>query len=196
VTSRSLLTRAAHWFVEHDLPLEAEQHAYEAGNLDLAGALSCRRFVRESLGGLWPQPSETTLTASESAEVPELALIAAVHAVVARDRSGALMCAAGLTRCNRRRREGRVAGCRPDAARRALRSRVRTDTRALDACNTLLAFDLGSDTEMLHAVARLREAELLLDAEARAKRAPSARCSTAAGEPVASRRVGSSTSAT
>src|SRR5439155_8312775 len=91
VTSRSLLTRAAHWFVEHDLPLEAEQHAYEAGNLELAGALSCRRFVRESLGGLWPQPSETTLTASESAEVPELALIAAVQAIVARDRSGALM---------------------------------------------------------------------------------------------------------
>jgi LuxR family maltose regulon positive regulatory protein len=166
VTSRSLLTRAAHWFVEHDLPLEAEQHAYEAGNLELAGALSCRRFVRESLGGLWPQPSETTLTASESAEVPELALIAAVHAIVARDRSGGLMWRSRLDALQPSIDEkdewlavgrmlldvlyGRAFG---------------TDARALDACGTLLALDLGPDTEILHAVARLREAELLLDAE-------------------------------
>jgi DNA-binding CsgD family transcriptional regulator len=40
-----------------------------------------------------------------------------------------------------------------------------TDGRARDACRALRTADLGPDTETLHALARLREAELLLDAE-------------------------------
>ena len=51
--ARSLQTRAAHWYVGHDLPVEAEQLAYEAENFELAGDLSCRRFVREALTGVW-----------------------------------------------------------------------------------------------------------------------------------------------
>jgi len=166
VTSRSLLTRAAQWFVEHDMPVEAEQHAYDAGNLELAGALSCRRFVRESLSGSWPLPSETPVTASEAAEVAELALIAAVQAIVARDRSGALMWRSRLDALQ----PAIDAGDEWLVVGRLLLDVLfgrafGTDARALDACRTLLVFDLGSDTEMLHAVARLREAELLLDAE-------------------------------
>ena len=51
--ARSLLSRAARWFVAHDMPVEAERHAYEADDLKLAGTLSCRRFVRETVAGTW-----------------------------------------------------------------------------------------------------------------------------------------------
>ena len=166
VMARSLLTRAAHWFVEHDMPLEAEQHAYDAGNLVLAGALSCRRFVREVLDGSWPQPADTPIAASASAEVPQLALMEAVRAIVTRDRGDALMW------------RSRLDALQPSidgddqwlSVGRMLLDVLYgrafgTDARALEACRTLLALDLGSDRETLHALARLREAELLLDAE-------------------------------
>src|SRR5439155_19098105 len=114
----------------------------------------------------WPLPSEKPVAACESAEVPELALIAAVQAIVARDRSGALMWRTRLDALE----PALGAGDEWLAVGRMLLDLLfgrafGTDAPALDACRTLLAFDLGSDTETLHAVARLREAELLLDAE-------------------------------
>jgi len=163
-TARSLLTRAAHWYVAHDMPVEAEQHAYEAGNLQLAGALSCRRFVRESLNGAWTQPIDVPIAPAETARVPALALLAAVEAIGARDRRGALMW------------RSRLDALQPsDADEWLVVGRLLldvlygrafgTDARAREACRALLVADLGPETATLHALARLREAELLLDAE-------------------------------
>jgi LuxR family maltose regulon positive regulatory protein len=164
VTSRSLLTHAAHWYVAHDMPLEAEKHAYEAGDLELAGELSCRRFIRESLGGAWLQPLEVPISPSDSARVPALALLAAVDAIAARDRRGALMWRSRLDALQSDDSDPwlRVGRLLLDV----LHGRAfGTDARSRDACRALLAADLGPDTATLHALARLREAELLLDAE-------------------------------
>ena len=82
------------------------------------------------------------------------------------------------------RRERRVAGRRPDAARRPLRPRVRDRH---PRCSTCAApswrSSLGPDTEILHAVARLREAELLARRRRRERRGHAPR---AARRPLAS----------
>jgi len=164
--SRSLQTRAAHWYVGHDMPLEAEQHAYGAGNLELAGALSCRRFVREALAGGWMRPADVPVSADGATSIPELALVAAANATAVLDQRDALMW--------RNRLEAlQPADDAKDDWQRAARLLLDvwygrafgTDARALDSCAALLDVDLGADTATLHALARLRQAELLLDCD-------------------------------
>ena len=169
--ARSLLTRAARWFVAHDMPLEAEHHAYEARNFELAGALSCRRFVHESLNGGWMTPGEHPVSAAETAEVPELALIAAANAIAVLERRDALMWRSRLDALLAAEAHASSAPRDPsfDAARLLLDvfygRAFGTDARARASCQALLDLEIGPDTRMMHAVARLRQAELLLDTE-------------------------------
>ncbi len=164
--ARSLLTRAAHWYLAHDMPVEAEQHAYDAGNLELAGELSCRRFVREALVGRWMLADAVPVASVDAATIPELALVAAANAAAVLDQRSALLW------------RGRLDALQPladvkdewlRAARLlldvALGRAFGTDTRALESCAALLTADLGPETATLHALARLRQAELLLDRE-------------------------------
>ena len=169
--ARSLLTRAARWFVAHDMPLEAEHHAYEARNFQLAGALSCRRFLHESLNGGWMTPGEHPVSAAEAAEVPELALIAAANATAVLERRDALMWRSRLDALLAAEGHGSARPRDPsfDAARLLLDvfygRAFGTDARARASCQALLDLEIGPDTRMMHAVARLRQAELLLDTE-------------------------------
>jgi LuxR family maltose regulon positive regulatory protein len=164
--ARSLQTRAAHWYVGHDMPLDAEQHAYEAENLELAGELSCRRFVREALAGAWMRPADVALASDAAAGIPELALVAAANATAVLDRRSALMWRSRLDSMQ-------SADDAKDEWLHAARLLLDvwygrafgTDVRALDSCAALFAVDLGSDTSTLHALARLRQAELLLDCD-------------------------------
>jgi LuxR family maltose regulon positive regulatory protein len=164
--ARSLQTRAAHWYVDHDLPLEAEQHAYEAADFELAGDLSCRRFVREALAGVWMRSAPGAPPADATARVPELAFVAAVDALAAFDQRDARMWRSRLDTVQP------IDDTKDDwlrAARLLLDvgygRAFGTDARALESCAALLTVDLGPDTALLHALARLREAELLLDAD-------------------------------
>ena len=167
--ARSLLSRAARWFVEHDMPVEAERHAYEAADLKLAGALSCRRFVREALTGTWIEPGEAPISLSEAATIPELALIAAANATAVLDRRSALMWRSRLdVLCASDPRGDDPADDGWFAAARLLLDvfygrALGTDARSVSSCRALLETEIGADTPVLHAVARLREAELLLD---------------------------------
>jgi LuxR family maltose regulon positive regulatory protein len=168
--ARALLTRAARWFDAHDMPVEGERHAYEAGDLRLAGSLSCRRFVQEALSGAW-RPGDVPVSVAETATVRELVLIAAANATAVLDRRNAVMwrsrldvlCAAGETSDDR-------AGETWFGAARLLLDvfygrALGTDARSLSACRALMSTDIGAHTPALHAVVRLREAELLLDSE-------------------------------
>jgi LuxR family maltose regulon positive regulatory protein len=164
--ARSLQTRAAHWYVGHGMPMEAELHAYEAENLELAGALSCRRFVREALAGGWMRPAEAPLGSDGASAIPELALVAAANATAVLDQRDALM-------WRNRLEVLQSADDTKDDWQRAARLLLDvgygrafgTDARALDSCAALLALELGPETPTLHALARLRQAELLLDCD-------------------------------
>jgi LuxR family maltose regulon positive regulatory protein len=160
----SLLARAAHWYVEHDMPAEAEQHAYDAGNLDLAGQLSCQRFVREALSGTWMHPAEVPVASADAARIPQLALVAAANAVAVLDQRSAQMWRSRLEAMQP------LADAKDDWLRAArllfdvaYGRAFGTDARALESCSALLDADLGSETAALHALARLRQADLLLD---------------------------------
>jgi LuxR family maltose regulon positive regulatory protein len=169
--ARSLLSRAARWFVENDMPVEAEHHAYEAEDLKLAGTLSCRRFVREAITGTWVEPGEAPISSSEAATTPELALIAAANATAVLDRREALMWRSRLDLL--RSADPRAAELRDDSWFEAARLLLDvlygrafgTDARSLASCRSLMATEIGADTSVLHAVARLREAELRLESD-------------------------------
>jgi LuxR family maltose regulon positive regulatory protein len=164
--ARSLSTRAAHWYVGNDMPLEAEHHAYEAENLELAGALSCRRFVREALAGGSLGPGEARVSADGAAAIPELALVAAAQATAMLDQRDALMWRSRLDALQP------VDDTKDDwlrAARLLLDvwygRAFGTDARALESSQALLEVDIGPETPTLHALACLRQAELLLDCD-------------------------------
>jgi LuxR family maltose regulon positive regulatory protein len=160
----SLLARAAHWYVDHDMPAEAEQHAYDAGNLELAGELSCRRFVREALAGTWMLRAQARVGPADATRIPQLALVAAANAVVDLDQRNAQMWRSRLEALQ-------PLGDAKDDWLRAARLLLDvaygrafgTDARSLESCAALLDTDIGPDTATLHALARLRQADLLLD---------------------------------
>ena len=167
--ARTLLSRAARWYEAHDMPVEAERHAYEAGDLKFAGSLSCRRVVHEALSGTWMKPADGRASVADTATVPELALIAALNATARLDRRNALMWRSRLDAvCEDE--PARDGGDEWFAAARLLLDvsygrAFGTDVRSLASCRALLDADIGPHSAGLHAVARLREAELLLDAE-------------------------------
>ncbi len=160
----SLLARAAHWYVDHDMPAEAEQHAYDAGNLELAGQLSCHRFVREALAGTWMSWAQAPVAPADATRIPQLALVAAANAVVDLDQRSAQMWRSRLEALQP------LADAKDDWLRAArllldvaFGRAFGTDARALESCAALLDTDIGPDTATLHALARLRQADLLLD---------------------------------
>ena len=48
---RKLSGRAAFWFDKHDMPVEAEKHAFAAGEWQLGSSLACKRWVQSVLFG-------------------------------------------------------------------------------------------------------------------------------------------------
>jgi LuxR family maltose regulon positive regulatory protein len=166
--ARTLSDRAARWYVTHNMPIEAEAHAYEADNLKLAGMLTRQRWIREVLNGSWSVPLTLHVPSTAWSTDPSLALIAAVNAVITGDARSAAMW--------RTRLDALCAATTDDDDEESLHAgrllldvfyarAFGIDVRGRAACRALLTTELGQDSALLHAVVRLREAEILLDCD-------------------------------
>src|SRR5262245_8570949 len=164
---RELCGRAAAWFDAHDMPVEAEACAFAAGDWHLGSRLACRRWIQGILRGIVYGVDLDLPPSAPRGDVGELAVLAAIDATAAGDRRDATMW---------RTRGDALLG--PDRGEPTL-SITRllldvffgrafgADARAIAACRALRDAELESpgDTALLHAVARLREAEILLDTD-------------------------------
>src|SRR5262249_4299398 len=155
--------RAAAWFDAHDMPAEAEASAFAARDWGFGSRLACRRWVQTVLRGIVYGAELELPPDAPRGDVGELALLAAIDATVAGGRRGAALW---------RTRAEALLG--PDHGEQAL-SITRllldvlygrafgADARAIAACGALREAELDTpgDTALLHAVVRLREAEIL-----------------------------------
>jgi LuxR family transcriptional regulator, maltose regulon positive regulatory protein len=166
--ARKLSARAADWYLAHDDPEGAEEHAFAAEEWELAGRLACERWIRNVCSGL-TGAADVASAIPESTDVAGLALLAAINALVAGDRRSASMWRsrtdALLDSSLLERASLRVARLLFDVL---YAREFGADTRAPAACRALLEFDLGAigrpfPAEVLHATVRLREAELALE---------------------------------
>jgi LuxR family maltose regulon positive regulatory protein len=160
-----LSRRAAQWFEAHGMPSEAESHAFQGADWVTAGRLACTRWVSDALRGSLRGTDVDLAPGAPCADVSELALLAAIDAATIRDRREAMLW------------RSRVDALRPPAADDAELGVARllldvsygrafgVDARALAACRALRESEIGADTAMLHALVRLREAELLLETD-------------------------------
>jgi LuxR family maltose regulon positive regulatory protein len=157
----SLLREAAAWYSANDMPLEAESHARAAGDWQLAGRLACERWSQETVQSAEPArvPAvEAPVDVSE--RVAPLALLLAAAAIERGDRASA---------SRWRARVDALDADASDPAHAAARALVDvlfgrmfgTDPRSLRAVRALSE---TASSRATRAVARLREAELLLDA--------------------------------
>jgi LuxR family maltose regulon positive regulatory protein len=164
---RELCGRAAAWFDAHDMPAEAEASAFAAGDWHLASRLACRRWVQGILRGIVYGVELDLPPAAPRGDVGELALLAAIDATIAGDRRDATMW---------RTRADALLGPDPGEPTMSVTRQLLdvffgrafgADARAIAACRALRDAELETpgDTALLHAVARLREAEILLDTD-------------------------------
>jgi LuxR family maltose regulon positive regulatory protein len=164
---RELCGRAAAWFDEHDMPAEAEACAFAAGNWQLGSRLACRRWIQGILRGVVYGVELDLPPSVPRSDVGELALLAAIDATVAGNRRDASMW--------RARADALLGTEETDSTSTITRLLLDVffgrafgaEARALAACRALrdAEFDAPGDTALLHAVARLREAEILLDTD-------------------------------
>lgn len=89
VEAQDLARRAATWFADHDMPLEAEVHARRAGDWELLGALLCSRWLRSVIDGGGDRPLPFDLPLDAAPDEPALALLAYAEAVSVRHRADA-----------------------------------------------------------------------------------------------------------
>jgi LuxR family maltose regulon positive regulatory protein len=167
VLERELSSRAARWFDAHDMPLEAESHAFTGGEWELATALACRRWVQSVLQGSVNGVDVALPPTAPTADVPELALLAAIDATMNGPRVDAAMW--------RSRVDALLDLEAGDPIVRVARLLVDVfyarafgvDARAVAACRMLRDAELDTETDsaLLHAVVRLREAEILLETD-------------------------------
>ena len=163
---RALSQQAAEWFERHDMPVEAELHAFAAADWSRASSLACRRWVQAALGGS-VGVTIAVPPGTPRAEVAELSLLAAIDATVDGDRPNATL---WRTRLDALLEPG--AGNAVTRVARLLLDVLYArafgiDARGLAACRALRDAELEheADTALLHAVARLREAEILLETD-------------------------------
>lgn len=166
---RALSEQAAEWFDRHDMPVEAELHAFAAGDWSRASSLACRRWVQGALGGSVGGVTIALPPGAPRADVAELSLVAAIDATVDGDRPNATL---WRTRLDALLEPEPGAGDAVTYVARLLLDVLYArafgiDARGLAACRALRDAELGSDadTALLHAVARLREAEILLETD-------------------------------
>jgi LuxR family maltose regulon positive regulatory protein len=164
---RELCRRAAAWFDAHDMPAEAEACAFSAGDWKLGSRLACRRWIQGILRGIVYGVELDLPPSAPRGDVGELALLAAIDATAAGDRREATM---WRTRADALL--GRETADPTSAVTRRLLDvffgrAFGADARAIAACRSLREAELESsgDTALLHAVVRLREAEILLDTD-------------------------------
>jgi LuxR family maltose regulon positive regulatory protein len=164
---RELCGRAAAWFDAHDMPAEAEASALAAGDWRLGSRLACRRWVQTALRGLVYGVEIELPPDAPRGDVAELALLVAIDATIAGDRREATMW---------RTRADTLLGRDNDEPTLAITRLLLdvffgrafgADARAISACRALrdVELDAPGETALLHAVARLREAEILLDGD-------------------------------
>ena len=164
---RDLSGRAAKWYDANDMPAEAETHAFAAGEWQLGSALACGRWVQGVLLGAVSGVDVDLPPNAPRVDVAELALLAVIDAIAHGDRREATMW--------RTRLDAQLPSGEGDSILRVTRSLVDvlyarafgTDARSTAACRTLEETELGSetDTALLHAIVRLREAEILLETD-------------------------------
>jgi LuxR family maltose regulon positive regulatory protein len=164
---RELSARAARWFDANDMPAEAETHAFAAGEWKLGGTLACTRWVHSVLLGSVSGVDVDLPLHAPRADVANLSLIAAIDAVSKGERRDATMW--------RTRVDSLVPIADDEPVLRVTRLLLDVlyarafgpDTRSVTACRTLREIELGSesDTALLHAIVRLREAEILLETD-------------------------------
>jgi DNA-binding NarL/FixJ family response regulator len=110
------------------------------------------------------RPAQLAAAPEDAARVPELALVAAANATALLDQRSALMWRSRLEAlqplADAKDEWLYVARLLLDVA---YGRAFGTDACALESCAALLDADLGPDTPTLHALARLRQADLLLD---------------------------------
>jgi LuxR family maltose regulon positive regulatory protein len=156
----------ARWYLEHDMLLDAETHAFDAGDWALGGALACRRWVERSVRRGTVTPFEFDAPREVCVDVSDLALLTTANAIAVGDHRAARMWR------SRADELGRPADATvwSDVARLlvdVLYARAfGADSRGRLAVRTLMRTDIGRDTPALLALARLREAEIALDADA------------------------------
>jgi len=162
---RELSSRAAAWFDRHEMQAEAEVCAFAAGDWRLGGRLACRRWVHGVLLGAVSGVELDLRPSTPVGDVGELALLEAVDATAKGDRRTATMW---------RSRADALLSAEDGApvlqvARLLLdvfyARAFGIDARAMAACRALRELEFESHTELLHAVARLREAEILLETD-------------------------------
>jgi LuxR family maltose regulon positive regulatory protein len=165
--ARALSAQAAHWFCAHDMPAEGETHAFAATEWKLGATLACTRWAHAVVSLGWVSGLNVDLPPSApTAEVAELALIAAIDATVIGDRRTAT-----LWRSRADALFGKSVDVDGDVEIARLLLDVffgrafGTDTRSLAACRILTSSDFDTKTELLHAFVRLRQAELLLETD-------------------------------
>jgi len=164
---RELCARAAAWYDAHGMPVEAEPCAFAAGDWQLGSRLACRRWIQGVLRGVVYGVEHHLPPGAPRADVGELSLLVAIESTLSADRREATMW---------RTRADALLG--PDlrdptlAIARLLLDvffgrAFGADARAIAACRSLREAELETpgDTALLHAVARLREAEILLDTD-------------------------------
>ncbi len=162
---RELSARAARWYDANAMPAEAESHAFAAGEWKLGSTLACKRWTQGVvLGAVCGVDVELPPNAPR-ADVAELALLAAIDAVADGELRDATMW--------RTRVDALVPVDNAEPIVRVTRLLLDVlyarafgmDSRAVAACRALSETELESesDTALLHAIVRLREAEVLLE---------------------------------
>ncbi len=158
----ALSGRAARWFQEQGMSTEAEAHAFAAGDWHLAGLLAVQRWVRDAVFGIAGTAPEARAEA-RGADVVELSLLEALSATSIRDRRNAAL---WRSRVDAHATEASIDPVL-EIARQLLDiefgRNFGTDARATAAASALLDAEYGADTQRLHALARFRLAELLLE---------------------------------
>jgi LuxR family maltose regulon positive regulatory protein len=159
-----LLRQAASWYAEHDMPIDAESHARAAGDWELAGELACRRWMADALhSSEFALPPGVDAPVDVSERVAPLALLLAAGAIRTGDRAAA----------TRWRARADAAKARSSDELQTGRQLVDvlfgrafgTDSRSARSAAALVASMQGASDPAAYAVARLREAELLLDTD-------------------------------
>jgi LuxR family transcriptional regulator, maltose regulon positive regulatory protein len=164
---RELCGRAAAWFDAHDMPAEAEASAFGAGDWQLGSRLACRRWVQGILRGVVYGVELDLPPTAPRGDVGELALLAAIDATVAADRREATMWRTRADTLLGPHHEERTLSITRLLLDVFFGRAFGADARSIAACHALRDAELETpgDTALLHAVGRLREAEVLLDTD-------------------------------